>query len=434
MTAIVGVLNSRAFAIAADSAITVTGSNGKKVYNRSNKIFTLSKLHPIGIAIYSSADYLGIPLETIIKLYRQRLKEKSYGTVEAYKNDFLSFLTKLIPGVGTEVKRDSFYLFCGHYYHPLVKALTDKISEFNHLGLDAAAIDLQYDEMVHEAILVQKAEADKLIKANYIQKSFEEFIAFHNEQLTAIFNYINDKIKELNPIYLLKQAALDELKQLFYQMINIEWIFETYSGLVFFGFGEDEMYPITDEILIGTAICDIPRIRQMRVAKIIPGQSNANIIPYAQADVTHTVLTGVDPKYIDTMTTSIKSSFQDVANGVAPLLADQAQAPAVTDFINNIGQQLTQKLNDFQSSAITGPLLDVLAYMGKEDMAELAESLVNITSIKRKFTSSDSGDESVGGPVDVAIVTKGDGFIWLKRKHYFDIGNNPGYNEKYLKF
>ena len=82
MTAIVGVLNSRAFAIAADSAVTVTGNNGKKVYNRSNKIFTLSKLHPVGIAIYSSADFLGIPLETIIKLYRQRLKEKSYGTVE----------------------------------------------------------------------------------------------------------------------------------------------------------------------------------------------------------------------------------------------------------------------------------------------------------------------------------------------------------------
>jgi hypothetical protein len=172
----------------------------------------------------------------------------------------------------------------------------------------------------------------------------------------------------------------------------------------------------------------------MRVAKIVPGQNNSNIIPYAQADVTHTVLTGVDPKYIDTMVASIKTSFQDVADGVAPLLAEPAQTQQVTDFINNVGQQLIKKLNDFQSSAITGPLLDVLAHMGKEDMAELAESLVNITSIKRKFTSSDSSDESVGGPVDVAIVTKGDGFIWIKRKHYFNVENNPGYSEKYLKF
>jgi hypothetical protein len=74
MTAIVGVLNSQGIAIAADSAVTVSGKNGKKVYNRSNKIFTLSKYHPVGIAIYNNADFLGIPLETLIKLYRSKLK------------------------------------------------------------------------------------------------------------------------------------------------------------------------------------------------------------------------------------------------------------------------------------------------------------------------------------------------------------------------
>ena len=29
-------------------------------------------------------------------------------------------------------------------------------------------------------------------------------------------------------------------------------------------------------------------------------------------------------------------------------------------------------------------------------------------------------EETVGGPIDVAIISKGDGFIWIKRKHYFD--------------
>jgi hypothetical protein len=251
--------------------------------------------------------------------------------------------------------------------------------------------------------------------------------------LTEISNYIQGKIIELYPTFVLKPANIDALNDLFYQMINVEWIFEALSGLVFFGFGENEMYPATCQALIGSAICDIPRIRHMTDTKIIPGQVNSRIIPYAQADVTETVLTGVDPKYIDTMETSIESSFNDVANGVAPLLSDPAQEQAVTDFINNVGQELIQKLNDFQYSAITGPLLEILAHMGKEDMAELAESLVNITSIKRKFTSSDSSDESVGGPVDVAIVTKGDGFIWIKRKHYFDVQNNTGFAEKYLK-
>ena len=102
MTAIVGVLNSRAFAIAADSAVTVTGNNGKKVYNRSNKVFTLSKIHPVGIAIYSSADFLGIPLETIIKLYRQNLREKHFDKIEDYKQNFLTYLKSLVADVTTQ--------------------------------------------------------------------------------------------------------------------------------------------------------------------------------------------------------------------------------------------------------------------------------------------------------------------------------------------
>jgi hypothetical protein len=33
--------------------------------------------------------------------------------------------------------------------------------------------------------------------------------------------------------------------------------------------------------------------------------------------------------------------------------------------------------------------------------------------------------ETVGGPIDVAVISKGDGFIWIKRKHYFDKEHNP---------
>jgi hypothetical protein len=62
--------------------------------------------------------------------------------------------------------------------------------------------------------------------------------------------------------------------------------------------------------------------------------------------------------------------------------------------------------------------------LSKEDLAEMAESLIYLTYLKRRFTFT---EESVGGPVDVAIITKGDGFIWIKRKHYFRPDLNPHY-------
>ncbi len=118
---------------------------------------------------------------------------------------------------------------------------------------------------------------------------------------------------------------------------------------------------------------------------------------------------------------------------MAGIINNVAQSQQIAGIMNNISNTLIQKLEDYQYQKITGPLLEILAHMGKEDMSELAESLVNITSLKRKFTSSDSTDESVGGPVDVAIITKGDGFVWMKRKHYFSMENNQGFMDKYFK-
>jgi hypothetical protein len=73
MTAVVGILNKKAVAIAADSAVTL--HNGK-IFNKANKIFTLSKYHPVGIMIHNVDSLMGTPWETIIKIYRQQLKDK----------------------------------------------------------------------------------------------------------------------------------------------------------------------------------------------------------------------------------------------------------------------------------------------------------------------------------------------------------------------
>ena len=52
----------------------------------------------------------------------------------------------------------------------------------------------------------------------------------------------------------------------------------------------------------------------------------------------------------------------------------------------------------------------------------MAASLVNLNSFKKRISMN---IETVGGPVDVAVISKGDGFIWIDRKHYFDADKNP---------
>ena len=61
--------------------------------------------------------------------------------------------------------------------------------------------------------------------------------------------------------------------------------------------------------------------------------------------------------------------------------------------------------------------INAVSLLSKEDLAEMAESLIYLTYLKRRITFA---EESVGGAVDVAIISKGDGFVWIKRKMYFD--------------
>ena len=49
MTAIVGTINRRGVAFAADSTATHTVSSKHKITNHANKIFELSRYHPVGI-------------------------------------------------------------------------------------------------------------------------------------------------------------------------------------------------------------------------------------------------------------------------------------------------------------------------------------------------------------------------------------------------
>ena len=435
MTAIVGVLNSQGIAIAADSAVTVSGNNVKKVYNRSNKIFTLSKFHPVGISIYNRADFMGMPLETLIKLYRKELKDKSFSTVAEYKDDFLAFLIIQLKNVSTELKNSLFYQFCSEAHWPIIDRVTNELTARKG-ELDPLEIEEKteiYNAVIQEQLQIYLDEISAHEQGNYLEATFDQYSAFYNAELISIENFIQDElVKDFEGLVLL-DAHKVIVKQILYGLINIELIFESHCGLIFIGFGEDEIYPSSHLVLVGMSIMDVLRARIFEAIKINPGVQGSNIIPYAQGDVTTTVLTGVDPSYKNEVKNAVKSTFSDAVEQIGNILANPELTEQIGTAMNVISDEFIQSLADYQWKNITGPLLEILENMGKEDMAELAESLVNITSLKRKFTSSNSSDESVGGPVDVAIITKGDGFIWMKRKHYFEMNNNPTFKDKYFK-
>jgi hypothetical protein len=89
-----------------------------------------------------------------------------------------------------------------------------------------------------------------------------------------------------------------------------------------------------------------------------------------------------------------------------------------------MGQEFVTQLKEWRVANHIMPLVDVIAVLPKEELAAMAESLVNLTCLKRKMSLN---AETVGGPIDVLVISKGEGLIWIKRKHYFKKELNPHY-------
>jgi hypothetical protein len=71
-------------------------------------------------------------------------------------------------------------------------------------------------------------------------------------------------------------------------------------------------------------------------------------------------------------------------------------------------------------SQIARPL--IADAMPIQDAIDLAHFLVDTTV---KFVRFLPGDKVVGGPIEVATITKHEGFKWVSRKHFFDNRLNP---------
>jgi len=64
----------------------------------------------------------------------------------------------------------------------------------------------------------------------------------------------------------------------------------------------------------------------------------------------------------------------------------------------------------------------VVPAMPIQDAIDLAKFLMELTIQCSKFSP---GAPVVGGPIDIAVITKHEHFKWVQRKYYYDNKYNP---------
>jgi hypothetical protein len=426
MTAEIAIFNRSAVALAADSAVTI--GDGGKIYNSANKLFTLSKYHPVGVMVYGRASVMSVPWETVIKLYRSHLGEKELPTVAEYAKDFLSFLESsqtLFPESQQQSNVEGFLINrLDNLRNDIIKTVEERIKQKGKFSESetAALVESKISEHVE---FLKSLKALPTLPPNFGRDACAKYAQSIKEISTEVFESklpFTGKASALLSEFLVLQFEKDTLAEL--------------TGLVIAGFGKDEYFPAGEAFVIDSVVNG--RLRYKREGDksyAVNFENSASIIPFAQSEMAETFLRGYNPRFYRVISGYLKRLVAKYPETITKSMKDPAEISAVKELLKNQSQEIldsfTQEIKTFSREYNWGPIIDAVEVLSKDDLASMAESLINLTSFKRKVTMSER--ETVGGPIDVAVISKGDGFIWIKRKHYFQQELNQHFMRNYYR-
>jgi hypothetical protein len=421
-------MNKEAIALAADSAVTMTTGSIPKIFPSANKIFTLSKYHPVGIMIYGAASFMGVPWETIIKIYRSKLCRTSFPGLEGYAKDFMNFIdneNKIFPeSMQESFMREWLASYFIYINNKILGEVESRIKEVGQLNKrDTNQIITEVFEQ--QRSIWEKAEMIPDIPDDFEKEVLNKYSSVFDELIGAIFEKLPLSKKHRDQLKYMACSCLSKFSR--------ELEGPTNTGIVIAGFGDNDIFPVLISYRLELVINNKVKYKMIHNNKI-SYQMSASIIPFAQSEMVMAFMEGVDPKYKsvkDSLISKIFDKYPSIIVANIEGYSEQEKQQLETklrDASTSLLNDLSNRLDEYRRKNYTNPVINVVSGLPKDELAKMAESLVNLTSFKRRVSPV---SETIGGPIDVAIISKGDGFIWVKRKHYFEGELNPQFRENY---
>ena len=161
------------------------------------------------------------------------------------------------------------------------------------------------------------------------------------------------------------------------------------------------------------------KVRPYSVARVSE-ENPSDVLAFGYQDMVDAFLNGIS--------TSIFSHLDDAAAFIEelPVLALDAVTGLTAEdkemLAENVRQASVRKATEFARNVVRGSrarrqeISSAVEALTIKELAQVASTLVGLSSFEQQMSLN---RETVGGPVDVAVISKGDGLIWIDRKHYF---------------
>lgn len=393
------VINRNGIALAADSAGTF--SPNKMFYNSVNKLFSLSQNNACAAIIYGNLSVYNISVEQIIKEFSIHLDSQQP------LKDFYDIVACFKEFLRNKYKYYKFDVSADHYCKQVISAYIDVWGKKIQLVADE-------DDAKNKIITILKGvnlavnlsskisdfDIEKHIIANYehffdieINKAVPDIDAFPNEK-KKLWKYICD-------VFRFEQPLINDSK----------------TGIFFSGYGVNDAYPKFISIDLYKIINGELKYKIKDKCEAI--NNYAEIKPLAQEDVIYTFCKGISDEYIPAISSEIDSIIKEKIRGLSPSFTEVHKKELLATFAN-CKKQVNNKISEISRTKHINPIIESVKLISLSEMAFLAENLVNMTSLKRTYCL-DGQQQTVGGPTDVAVISKGDGFVWVKNKNTLEI-------------
>jgi hypothetical protein len=423
MTAEIAVLNRAAVALAADSASTLISAAGVKVNNSAEKLFHLCDHDPVGIMIFGNAEFMDIPFEPIIKEFRCSDLASPKEKLTGYADAFFEYLEGRLA-VGADTCNMHIHNVTRSALEPLVKRAYDRLISNGikqNESVPEQIGDLFVDELRQKNTeLAAEADCETLN-----DEDADHLSALHRDEVAAV---LCELMLPRGADGFARQDIMVEAARFIGLHLKKGVYSELSTGIALAGFGTTEQFPSLQVYHTEGLVRGRVKRTLIDAVHISPTGQRGHVAPLAQDDVVKRYVEGVDPKLGQELAGELRRAMREFGAALADSwlkgprrknAREQAAAAAdrlATDFLRKV----VDEAKDRQRQKI----IEVVTYMSKSELAQLAEALVEMTALRRRVSME---AETVGGPVDVAVVSRGDGFVWIKRKHYFDAELNPRY-------
>lgn len=412
MTSEVLIMNERGIALAADSASTV---GGYKIY-KADKLFELSRSQPLSAMVYGMGSLDGVPLDLLVSEFRHFIGVKGhrFSSVEECSECFLKFLetggSESVDGnpIITSGYVDS------HIYHSLVRMIQRIDRKFRH-GSYKRMMGAGGDASLKDVL-------DMLVKRSESKNDPTE-VRTVSEAISGSLERSGYGIK-LSSLKVWTDPELrDRLFRIYVNGIVSKGGFGEYCGIIIAGYGSSEYMPSYREYriygLFPTGLCYSIKSD----ARIDPA-TPSYIGTFAQDDVMNSFIDGIDRKLLQVITNGLSQTVNGVVTSLSDFLPQDTDIDLLIKANDEAVAQFNKSLLNYVKVNYRSPIERSVRFLSKDEMGVLAESLVQSTSLRRHVSDD---VETVGGPIDVSFISRNEGFIWIKRKHYFDSALNLSY-------